>query len=84
MAITSEEITGWFVFLGATGAAVFSWGMTRYTQFRSARRAEDEADRKAMLDSLREHAKIISDLEARENRLKQEFEEYRKAKKDNG
>jgi pantothenate kinase len=74
--INTKDIADLFIFVGAVGAAVFSWGMARWQQFRSARRKEDEEDRKALLESLRENAKVVAELEAKEAILKQELENF--------
>ena len=47
-----QEIVDWFVFIGAIGAAVFSWGLANYQKYRVTRRKEDDEDRKAMHQSL--------------------------------
>ena len=47
-----QEIVDWFVFIGAIGAAVFSWGLANYQKYRATRRKEDDEDRKAMHQSL--------------------------------
>lgn len=85
MAINLKELSDLFVGMGVIGAAVFTWGMTRYQAFREARRKEDEADRKATLESVRENARIIAELEAKEAALKQRFEDLLRAtNKDQG
>ena len=62
LVLSRQEITDWFVFLGAIGAAVFSWGLGNYQKFRATRRKEDEEDRRVMRENLLDLQKELDKL----------------------
>ena len=74
LAFSAKEITDLFVLVGAVGAALFSWGLGSYQKFRSARRKEDDEDRRSMRESVIENTKLICEAELRQKDLQKEFD----------
>lgn len=61
--LPQQEIVDWFMFVGAIGAAVFSWGLGNYQKYRATRRKEDDEDRKVMHQSLLDLQKELDKLD---------------------
>ena len=74
LVLPRQEITDWFVFVGAIGAAVFSWGLANYQKYRSTVRKEDEEDRKATHASIIENAKVLAQMEVVQKKLQAELD----------
>ena len=63
LVLPRQEIVDWFMFVGAIGAAVFSWGLGNYQKYRATRRKEDDEDRKAMHQSVLELQRELDKLD---------------------
>lgn len=83
--LTRSEITDWALFVGAIGATVFSWGMGNYhrvremqrdeeTADRRRRREEDRNDRQQILEDIRSQARVLAEMESRQQSLQRELE----------
>lgn len=74
LVLPAQEITDWFVFVGAIGAAVFSWGLANYQKYRATVRKEDEEDRKSMRASVIENARVLAEMEVAQKALQEELD----------
>lgn len=72
--ISRADASEWILFLGAVGASILSWGIGAYHQYRSTRRKEDHEDRESMISDVREHTKILVEMESRQTELKKDLE----------
>lgn len=69
-AITEHDILEWSGVLIASGASIFAWGLGRYHTYRRQRRLEDHEDRVRFLDDILTHAKMLQEMENRQNDLR--------------